>query len=171
MQLQGLLFVSVSLLPFLGHAAPATSAKPSAAAASSSTSSSSSSSASASATANASAPAANVSDTQIANAVMSWQNDTAKVTKFLNTATSLTGDEYTRQATIALNAEVDELNHKMILDAAMGQMQTVMDANDVLATQGTFQAVVDTLQAMVNDGPDTAQANVNIINNNRCVNV
>lgn len=74
-------------------------------------------------------------------------NDTGKVTKFLNTATSFSGDEYTRQATIALNAEKDELNHKMVLDAALGTMKIVQDANNTLATQGTFQAVVDTLQS------------------------
>ena len=112
-----------------------------------------------------------VSDKQVANAVTSWMNDTAKVTKFLNTATSFTGDEFTRQATIALNAEIDELNHKTILDAAFGQMAMIQAANDTLATQGTFQAVVDTLQSMVDSGPDTAQAQVDVINKNRCVNV
>lgn len=112
-----------------------------------------------------------VSDKQVANAVTSWMNDTGKVTKFLNTATSFTGDEFTRQATIALNAEIDELNHKTILDAAFGQMAMVQAANDTLATQGTFQAVVDTLQSMVDSGPDTAQAQVDVINKNRCVNV
>ncbi|KAK6220890.1 hypothetical protein LQW54_001810 [Pestalotiopsis sp. IQ-011] len=112
-----------------------------------------------------------VSDTQIANAVVSWMNDTGKVTKFLDTATSLTGDDFTKQATIALNAEKDELNHKTILDAAMGQQPDVQDANNVLAMQGTFQMVVDTLQKMVDGGPDTAQADVDAINQNRCVNV
>ncbi|ETS75865.1 hypothetical protein PFICI_12809 [Pestalotiopsis fici W106-1] len=112
-----------------------------------------------------------VSDTQIANAVISWMNDTGKVTNFLDTATSLTGDDFTRQATIALNAEKDELNHKTILDAAMGQQPDVQDANNVLAMQGTFQMVVDTLQKMVDGGPDTAQADVDAINQNRCVNV
>lgn len=164
MQLQGVLAVSVSLLPFFGMAMPAGTSAVKAV-------SSSASSSSSAAAASASSGGANVSDTQIANAVNSWMNDTGKVTNFLNKATSLTGDEFTRQATIALNAEVDELNHKMILDAAMGQMQSVQEANDVLANQGTFQAVVDTLQAMVNDGPDTAQAQVNAINQNRCVNV
>lgn len=112
-----------------------------------------------------------VSDTQIANAVVSWMNDTGKVTNFLDTATSLTGDDFTKQATIALNAEKDELNHKTILDAAMGQQPDVQDANNVLAMQGTFQMVVDTLQKMVDGGPDTAQADVDAINQNRCVNV
>jgi hypothetical protein len=112
-----------------------------------------------------------VSDKQVANAVMSWMNDTGKVTNFLNTATSFTGDEFTRQATIALNAEKDELNHKNILDAAMGMQPDVQDANNVLAMQGTFQMVVDTLQKMVDQGPDTAQADVDSINQNRCVNV
>jgi hypothetical protein len=112
-----------------------------------------------------------VSDTQVANAVVSWMNDTGKVTNFLDMATSFTGDEFTRRATIALNAEKDELNHKSILDAAVGMQPDVQDANNVLAMQGTFQMVVDTLQRMVDQGPDTAQADVNAINQNRCVNV
>lgn len=162
--------------------ASATSSSSSAAAAGGDASSAASATA-ASATAGASAvPAAEdsngvtmgmkmVSDTQIANAVLSWMNDTGKVTNFLDTATSLTGDDFTRQATIALNAEKDELNHKTILDAAMGQQPDVQDANNVLAMQGTFQMVVDTLQKMVDGGPDTAQEDVNAINQNRCVNV
>lgn len=111
------------------------------------------------------------SDTQVANAVNSWMNDTAKVTKFLNTAASLSGDDFTKQATIALNAEKDELNHKKVLDDALGMMASVQAANDVLANQGTFQKVVDALQTMVDQGPDTAQAMVDAINANRCVNV
>ncbi|KAH9231443.1 hypothetical protein K456DRAFT_1790654, partial [Colletotrichum gloeosporioides 23] len=109
-----------------------------------------------------------VSDAQVMNAVMSWMQDTGKVTKFLNSATSFTGAEFTKQATIALNAEIDELNHKMVLDAALTGMDMVAQANNVLATQGTFQQVVDTLQSMVTNGPDTAQKDVNSINNNRC---
>ncbi|KAK2051818.1 hypothetical protein LY76DRAFT_488478, partial [Colletotrichum caudatum] len=112
-----------------------------------------------------------VSETQIMNAVMSWQQDTGKVTKFLDTATSFTGAEYTKQATIALNAELDELNHKKVLDVALKGMQTVSQANAVLDTQGTFQQVVDVLKSMVANGPDNAQRDVNTINNNRCVNV
>lgn len=111
------------------------------------------------------------SDTQLRNAVMGWMRDTGKVTNFLNSATSLTGDEYTRQAQIALNAEVDELNHKKILDAGLSSMPSVQAANEILDTQGNFQNVVTVLQNMVNNGPDTAQADVDAINNNRCVNV
>ncbi|KAH6660877.1 hypothetical protein BKA67DRAFT_530960 [Truncatella angustata] len=158
----------------------ATSSATSAAGASASSSSSSARGASASSTSSA-VPAVDssgvtmgmqmVSDTQIANAVLSWMNDTGKVTNFLDSATSFTGDEFTRQATIALNAEKDELNHKNILDAAMGTQPDVQAANNVLAMQGTFQMVVDTLQKMVDQGPDTAQADVDAINQNRCVNV
>lgn len=83
---------------------------------------------------------------QVANAVMNWMNDTGKVTNFLNTASSLTGDEYTKQATIALNAEKDELNHKAILDVAVGMMDSVQAANATLAGMGKFQDVVDVLQ-------------------------
>ncbi|KAH7358720.1 hypothetical protein B0T11DRAFT_355305 [Plectosphaerella cucumerina] len=117
------------------------------------------------------AAGATPSDTQLRNAVMGWMRDTGKVTNFLNSATSLTGDEYTRQAQIALNAEVDELNHKKILDAGLSSMPSVQAANEILDTQGNFQNVVTVLQNMVNNGPDTAQADVDAINNNRCVNV
>ncbi|KAK1983616.1 hypothetical protein LZ30DRAFT_561958, partial [Colletotrichum cereale] len=109
-----------------------------------------------------------VSQAQIKNAVMSWMQDTAKVTRFLDTATSYTGAEYKKQATIALNAEVDELNHKKVLDVALKGMQMVSRANAVLDTQGTFQQVVDVLKSMVANGPDNAQKDVNTINNNRC---
>lgn len=87
-----------------------------------------------------------VTDTQLLNAVNGWMNDTGKVTNFLNTATSLTGSDYTTAATIALNAEKDELNHKAVLDAGLDPA-AIQSANDTLATQGTFQAVVDALQA------------------------
>src|SRR4051812_43633135 len=69
------------------------------------------------------------SDIQIGNAVLSWMNDTGKVTNFLNKATSFSGDEYTRQATIAFNAELDELNHKKVLDTALGTNAMVQTAN------------------------------------------
>jgi hypothetical protein len=184
MELHGYFLLLVSLLSVLCDAIPtgtsATSLKTSvasaASAASASSAASKSDSAATSATASAAKPAGaaasgSISKIQIANAVSSWMNDTAKVTKFLNTATSLTGDDYTKQATIALNAEKDELNHKKILDTAMGQMAYVIAANNVLETQGSFQNVVDILQKMVNEGPDMAQANVNAINQNRCINV
>ncbi|KAJ2906165.1 hypothetical protein MKZ38_002880 [Zalerion maritima] len=111
------------------------------------------------------------SGAQIMNAVMSWMNDTGKVSKFLNSATSFSGTDFTREATIALNSEKDELNHKQVLDDAIGMMDQVQMANAVLDTQGSFQMVVDVLQAMVDNGPDTVQADVNAINENRCVNV
>lgn len=146
--------VILSLLPALGLAIPAaTSPKPAAA------------------KSTGAATGTVVSDKQMMNAVMSWMNDTGKVSKFLDTATSFTGDMFTRQATIALNAEKDELNHKMVLDTALGSMDTIKAANDTLATKGTFQAVVDALQSMVDNGPDDAQMQVDAINQNRCVNV
>jgi len=114
------------------------------------------------------------SQKQILNAVALWMNDTGKVSNFMNTATTFTGNEYTKQATIALNAEKDELTHKAVLDAAFGAAGTagaVKAANATLVTKGKFQNVVDVLQKMVNDGPSTAQADVDTINNNRCVNV
>ncbi|KAI0127216.1 hypothetical protein BJ170DRAFT_365852 [Xylariales sp. AK1849] len=180
MHSQQLIVAFLSALPILVGAVPqnraSTTLKTSTtkAAAGTKASSAPASAASAAATGNASSNitmSGVVSDIQIANAVSSWQNNTGKVTRFLDTATSLTGDDFTKQATIALNAEKDELNHKMVLDAAMGMNPAVQDANNVLAMQGTFQKVVDVLQKMADSGPDTAQADVNDINNNRCVNV
>lgn len=166
MQISISLVLLFSFLPAFGLAMPAAAPK------ASSTAKAASSPLKAPAQASASSSAdTSPSDTQIKNAVQSWRNDTGKVSKFLNTATSFSGDEFTKQATIALNAELDELNHKMVLDAAFGQTDAVKKANDTLATKGTFQAVVDVLQSMVDNGPDTAQAQVDAINKNRCVNV
>jgi hypothetical protein len=173
----------LSVLPALVAAVPAgSSSSSSKISGATKAASSSSSSSSSSASSSASVPPAMssngvtmgmklVSDAQVANAVNSWQNNTGKVSNFLNTATSLVGDDFTRQATIALNAEKDELNHKMILDAAMGMQPDVQSANMVLAMQGTFQMVVDVLNKMATQGPDTARADVDAINQNRCVNV
>lgn len=103
-------------------------------------------------------------------AVNGWQADTGMVSNWLNTATSLSGDAFTQGATLAYNAEVNELNHKAVLDKNLPQ-SAIAGANDTLAAQGSFQAVVDSLQAMISEGPGTAQARVAEINNNRCVNV
>lgn len=161
MQLSASFVVLFSVLSSFGLAAPAATSKASSTAkavASKATSSASKAAGGAKATTGAQngAPAAmnmggnmSPSDVQVMNAVMAWMNDTGKVSNFLNTASSFSGDEFTKQATIALNSEKDELNHKMVLDAAVGTTDMAQAANDTLATQGTFQAVVDALQSMV----------------------
>lgn len=105
------------------------------------------------------------------DAVNAWRADTGRVSRFLDTATLFTGQEYTRMAQMALDAELDELVQKEILDQAMGARPEIQAASDVLSTQGYLLDVVDVLRAMVRDGPVTAVRDVDAINRNRCVNV
>ncbi|KAL8382259.1 hypothetical protein RB595_006175 [Gaeumannomyces hyphopodioides] len=104
-------------------------------------------------------------------AVSAWRADTGKVSHFLDTATTFAGEEYTQQAQIALDAELDELTHKKVLDQALGGQPQVQAASNVLETQGFFQQVVDVLRRMIRDGSATAARDVDVINRNRCVNV
>ncbi|KAF1961886.1 hypothetical protein CC80DRAFT_589360 [Byssothecium circinans] len=107
----------------------------------------------------------------LATAVSNWQADTSMVSNFLNTGASIQNNVAFKQAaTVAFNAEVDELNHKAIIDAANSQQPNVISANSTLATGGAFQDVVDKLQIMSQQGR-AAVANIDLINQNRCVNV
>jgi hypothetical protein len=106
----------------------------------------------------------------LATAVSNWQADTSMVSNFLNTGKSITNNvQFKQAATVAFNAEVDELNHKAIIDAANGNQPNVIAANSTLATGGSFQDVVDKLQQMSVQG-QAAIANIDLINQNRCVN-
>lgn len=106
----------------------------------------------------------------LATAVSNWMADTSMVSNFLNTGASIQNNVAFKQAaTVAFNAEVDELNHKAIIDAANSQMPNVIAANSTLATGGAFQDVVDKLQQMSVQGR-AAVANIDLINQNRCVN-
>jgi hypothetical protein len=106
----------------------------------------------------------------LATAVSNWQADTAMVSDFLNRGASIQNNVAFKQAaTVALNAEVDELNHKAIIDAVNGADPNVVAANSTLATGGSFQDVVDKLQLMSVQGR-AAVANIDLINQNRCVN-
>ncbi|KLU82422.1 hypothetical protein MAPG_01494 [Magnaporthiopsis poae ATCC 64411] len=105
------------------------------------------------------------------DAVNAWRADTGKVSRFLDTATLFTGQEYTRMAQMALDAELDELAQKEILDQAMGTRPEIQAASDVLSNQGYAKDVVDALRAMIKNGPETAVRDVEAINRNRCVNV
>ncbi|KAL8297986.1 hypothetical protein RB597_007041 [Gaeumannomyces tritici] len=103
-------------------------------------------------------PGSPVTAQQQRNAVSAWQSDTGKVSHFLNTATTFTGQEYTQQAQIALDAELDELLHKKVLDQALGGQPSVRAASNVLETQGFFQQVVDVLAAWSATAPPRPRA-------------
>ena len=106
----------------------------------------------------------------LATAVANWMADTSMVSNFLNTGASIQNNvQFKQAATVAFNAEVDELNHKAIIDAANGNDPNVIAANSTLATGGSFQDVVDKLQQMSVQG-QAAAANIDLINQNRCVN-
>jgi hypothetical protein len=116
---------------------------------------------------NGQTPSAN----DLATAVSNWMADTSMVSNFLNTGASIQNNvQFKQAATVAFNAEVDELNHKAIIDAANGNQPGVIAANSTLATGGSFQDVVDKLQQMSVQGI-AAVSNIDLINQNRCVNV
>lgn len=107
----------------------------------------------------------------LATAVSNWMADTSMVSNFLNTGASIQNNAAFKQAAlVAYNAEVDELNHKAIIDAANGNQPNVQAANSTLATGGAFQDVVDKLQIMSVQGKAAAN-NIDLINQNRCTNV
>jgi hypothetical protein len=106
----------------------------------------------------------------LATAVANWMADTSMVSNFLNTGASIQNNVAFKQAaTVAFNAEVDELNHKAIIDQATGTDPNVIAANSTLVTGGAFQDVVDKLQLMSVQGR-AAVANIDLINQNRCTN-
>ncbi|KAF1847546.1 uncharacterized protein K460DRAFT_246249, partial [Cucurbitaria berberidis CBS 394.84] len=117
--------------------------------------------------ANGQTPSAN----DLATAVSNWMADTSMVSNFLNTGPNIQNNvQFKQAATVAFNAEVDELNHKAIIDAANSADPNVIAANSTLATGGAFQDVVDKLQEMSVKG-QAAAGNIDLINQNRCVNV
>jgi hypothetical protein len=106
----------------------------------------------------------------LATAVSNWMADTSMVSNFMNTGASITNNVAFKQAaTVAFNAEVDELTHKAIIDKATGTDPNVIAANSTLVTGGAFQDVVDKLQQMSIQGR-AAVANIDLINQNRCTN-
>jgi hypothetical protein len=75
-----------------------------------------------------------------------WAHDTGIVSSFLSNAPSFIGANLVAQAQLALNAELDELNHKAVLDGAflnvVSPNPTIVQANDVLVEEQTFNNVV-----------------------------
>lgn len=112
----------------------------------------------------------------ITAAAAAWLQDTGFVSSFLDFATSTfpaAPPNLLANAASAVGAELDELNHKKILDAffvtnAAVPNPDIVAANDVLVNQFKFQMVVDGLMNI------TATGNLDIvaiINANRCANV
>lgn len=110
------------------------------------------------------------SDADLATAVSNWMADTSMVSNFLNTGKGITNNVAFKQAaTVAFNAEVDELTHKAIIEQSLGNDPNVQAANSTLVTGGAFQDVVDKLQLMSQQGL-AAVDNIDLINQNRCTN-
>lgn len=108
------------------------------------------------------------------NAVLQWQSDTSLVSNFLNVAVDPngppTGQDLLNDASSALGSENDELNWKAIIDGSDLAFEDprIAQANDILATQGTFNQVVTGLQDISINGDSVRQTDVDNINNVRC---
>ncbi|KAI0478122.1 hypothetical protein F4859DRAFT_503998 [Xylaria cf. heliscus] len=89
---------------------------------------------------------------QLADAQNQWRADTSKVSQFLSAVPTLQGSQLETAAQAALNAENDELLHKKVLDQNFSSDKRIVDANNVLVNQGTFQSVVDALGKFATNG-------------------
>ncbi|OQV06368.1 hypothetical protein CLAIMM_10939 [Cladophialophora immunda] len=115
----------------------------------------------------------------IGTAQNKWAQDTGIVSTFLSNAASFAGANLVAQAQLALNAENDELNHKAVLDATFLNVANpnplVVQANDVLVGEQTFNNVVINLQKFVDQGATFSTQDTNnlvaIINGVRCTEV
>jgi hypothetical protein len=111
----------------------------------------------------------------LATAQMNWWLDTGRVSQFLSESPSLTGQDLATQAGLALGFENDELNHKNVIDAALGNNPNIQKANNTLVVQGTFQVVVNGLMDLATNGSGYTAAQVIAavasINNDRCKHV
>ncbi|KAI8592684.1 hypothetical protein BDZ88DRAFT_480977 [Geranomyces variabilis] len=106
---------------------------------------------------------------ELVAAANAWRADTGKVSAFLNAAPTMSGTALLRAAAAANVAEKDELTHKAVIDRhPISQTAAVQKANNMLVTQGHFQAVVDALTRFPATG---GQAAASRINTNRCPNV
>ncbi|KAJ3150807.1 hypothetical protein HDU89_002802 [Geranomyces variabilis] len=106
---------------------------------------------------------------QLVAAANAWRADTGKVSAFLNAAPKMSGTALLRAAAAANVAEKDELIHKAVIDRhPISKTAAVQRANNMLVTQGHFQAVVDALTNFPAQGGQAAATRINI---NRCPNV
>ncbi|KAI1142843.1 hypothetical protein F5Y05DRAFT_133747 [Hypoxylon sp. FL0543] len=123
------------------------------------------------------APALNArtSISDISTAQNEWAADTSKVSQFLSAAPGLRGSALTTQAQAALDAELDELTRKAVLDAQFSKDPSVQAASATLGRPDTFQTVVDGLRRFADDGASMSAADVGAlvgqINDTRCKNV
>jgi hypothetical protein len=105
----------------------------------------------------------------IATAAANWLQDTGFVSSYLDAAATLAPADVLTNGVLALNAENDETNHKMILDnffvlGTNAPNQAVANAKAILES-GTFQTVVNLLGDISQTGN---LADVQAINNVRC---
>ncbi|OAP56181.1 hypothetical protein AYL99_09360 [Fonsecaea erecta] len=115
----------------------------------------------------------------ISTAQNNWAADTGVVSTFLSNAVTFSGADLVAQAQNALDHENDELKHKAALDAVFLNVANpnslVVQANNVLVNQGTFESVVSNLQNFVTFGADFDAEEiaglVGDINNVRCAQV
>ncbi|KAM3511751.1 hypothetical protein MY11210_004571 [Beauveria gryllotalpidicola] len=117
----------------------------------------------------------------IANAARLWQGDTETVSNFLSRAETLSPQALQEQGTLAFAAVKDELVQKAVLDkvflngTAEARDPRVVQADDTLANQGTFEFVVDGIALFSKRGtkltPDEVTTFVRAVNQDRCPNV
>ncbi|KAI1774684.1 hypothetical protein F4818DRAFT_418585 [Hypoxylon cercidicola] len=116
---------------------------------------------------------ASISD--ISGAQNAWAADTSKVSQFLSAAPKLRGASLAGAAQAALDAELDELTRKKVLDGQFGGDPSVKAADATLTRPDTFQFVVDGLRTLATDGASMSAADVAAlvarVNDTRCKNV
>ncbi|KAI0178849.1 hypothetical protein GGR52DRAFT_569757 [Hypoxylon sp. FL1284] len=117
---------------------------------------------------------ASISD--ISGAQNAWAADTSKVSQFLSSAARLSGTTLTGRAQTALDAELDELTQKAVLDGQFKASDPSVQAADATLTRpDTFQFVVDGLRQLSTSGASMSSADVAAlvakINDTRCANV
>ncbi|KAI0182857.1 hypothetical protein EV127DRAFT_448624 [Xylaria flabelliformis] len=106
---------------------------------------------------------ASASTQQLADAQNQWRADTSKVSQFLSAVPTLHGSQLEAAAQVALAAENDELLHKKVLDDTFSSDKRIVDANDVLVNQGTFQSVVDALGKFATSGATMSSSDISTL--------
>ncbi|KAI8633293.1 hypothetical protein F5Y19DRAFT_417348 [Xylariaceae sp. FL1651] len=101
-----------------------------------------------------------VSNQDIADAQNQWRSDTSQVSQFLSAVPNLQGASLASAAQVALAAENDELLHKAVLDQAFGSDPRIVNANNILAVEQTFQGVVDALSDFAQNGASMSPSQV-----------
>jgi hypothetical protein len=108
----------------------------------------------------------------VINSVNSWTNDVIQVNSFLNTASTLTGDDLAAAAQTAFGFASDEPVQLMLESGLAGLSQDGLNAAADLMQ--VFQSgVLDQLQNIINDptNTDLVQQSVDVINSSRCLRV